>query len=335
MTDDRCGPLQFDYEVETWPLVTAFRISGHLWECAEVVRVRLRWNEHIGQGEAAGVYYRNDTVASMMDALRSVRAAIEAGVSRRSLYELLPAGGARNALDCALWDLQSKVSGQSVWRLAGLEQPQPLITTLACGADSPDMMARVASGYTHAKAIKLKLTGEPIDAERVRAVREVRPNVWLGVDGNQGFTRGFLESLMPVLVAERVDLIEQPFPVGEESLLDVFRTPIPIAADESVQSLADLEAHAGRFAVVNIKLDKCGGLTAGLEMARAARSLGFDVMVGCMMGTSLSMAPAFLLGQLCKVVDLDAPTFLRSDRATPVTYHDGYIQCPTSLWGYP
>jgi L-alanine-DL-glutamate epimerase-like enolase superfamily enzyme len=196
-------------------------------------------------------------------------------------------------------------------------------------------MAKGALHYRDAKAIKLKLTGEPLDADRVRSVREACPDVWLGVDANQGFTRPFLENLMPVLLAADVALVEQPFPVGYESLLDGFASPIPIAADESAQSFDDLAGLVGRFRTVNIKLDKCGGLTQGLAMAREAARLGLDVMVGNMLGTSLAMAPSFLLGQLCSVVDLDGPIFLAEDRTPAINYRDGMIECPETLWGAP
>ncbi|HEY4970051.1 MAG TPA: enolase C-terminal domain-like protein, partial [Steroidobacteraceae bacterium] len=240
----------------------------------------------------------------------------------------------RNALDCALWDLEAKLTGRPAWQIAGLERPQRLLTTLTCGAETPEKMAATALGYAQARAIKLKLTGEPVDAERVRAVREARQDVWLGVDANQGFTREFLQWIMPVLVETRVQLIEQPFPIGQESLLDGFQSSIPMAADESVQSLADIAGLVGRFSVANIKLDKCGGLTEGLEMARASRELGLDVMVGNMLGTSLAMAPAFLVGQLCNIVDLDGPVSLKADRAITVDYTEGFIRCPEMLWGY-
>jgi L-alanine-DL-glutamate epimerase-like enolase superfamily enzyme len=155
------------------------------------------------------------------------------------------------------------------------------------------------------------------------------------VDANQGFSRASLEALMPVLVAARVELIEQPFPVGQEHLLDGLHAPIPVAADESAQTAADVASLVGRVSIVNIKLDKCGGLTAGLEMARAAHAAGLDTMVGNMLGTSLAMAPAFVVGQSCKVVDLDGPVFLRADRDVTVNYQDGYIECPEALWGAP
>jgi L-Ala-D/L-Glu epimerase len=327
------GPLRLTVALEQWPLKVPFRITGYTWEKLDVVVVTLECSGKVGRAEAAGVYYKKDFPTAMVSRIEAKRTRIEAGTTREALRELLPPGGARNAVDCALWDLEAQVTGIPVWQRAGLAPPQPLITTLTCGAESPEKMAATALAYRDARAIKLKLTGEPMDADRVRAVRSVRPDVWLGVDGNQGFTRPALEKLLPVLVDTKVALIEQPIPIGQEALLDGLRSPIPLAADETVQSLADVASLAGRFQVMNIKLDKCGGLTEGLAMAHAAREHGLDVMVGNMLGTSLAMAPAFILGQLCKVVDLDGPVFLASDRPTTVEYQDGYIHCAPKLWG--
>jgi L-alanine-DL-glutamate epimerase-like enolase superfamily enzyme len=271
----------------------------------------------------------------MMKQLEACRPRIETGIGRAALQKVLPPGGARNALDCALWDLEAKVTRQPAWQIAGIRKPQPLLTTFTCGADEPEVMAAVARSYSHARAIKVKLTGNSADADRVRAVRLARPNVWLGVDAKQGFTRESLEHLMPVLIDSRVALIEQPFPIGQEALLDDLESPIEIAADESVQSLTDIPPLAGRVHVVNIKLDKCGGLTEGLAIVRAAQELGLDCMVGNMIGTSLAMAPAYLLGQSCKVVDLDGPIFLTGDREDTVRYQGGFIECPEEVWGSP
>jgi L-Ala-D/L-Glu epimerase len=320
-------------EIEHWPLARPFRITGHTFDVIDVLLVSLEQDGHVGRGEAAGVYYHDETPASMLAQIDPLRGSLESGVSRETLQGLLPPGGARNAVDCALWDLEAKLSGRPAWELAGLSQPRALLTTFTCGADTPEKMAVTARGYSQARAIKLKLTGEPSDADRVRAVREARPDVWLGVDANQGFTRPGLEELMPVLSECRVELIEQPFPVGSEAQLDGFESPIPIAADESAQGLTDIAGLVGRFNVVNIKLDKCGGLTEGLAMARAARANGLDAMVGNMIGTSLAMAPAVLVGQLCRVVDLDGPIFLTADRDLTVEYVDGLISCPETLWG--
>ena len=234
----------------------------------------------------------------------------------------------------ALWDLEANRRREPVWRLAGMAAPRALTTTFTIGADTPAAMARAALAYDSARAIKLKLTADdPIGC--VRAVRAARPDVWLGVDANQGLTRAKLQAILPNLVEADVELIEQPLPVGEDAALEGLDSPIAIAADESVQGLASLGALVARFDVVNIKLDKCGGLTEGLAMAREARRLGLRVMVGCMSGTSLSVAPAFVLGQVCDLVDLDGPTFLSADRARPATYLDGRIWCPDDLWGAP
>ena len=310
-----------------------FRITGYLWKSIRVLVVQLESEGRVGRGEAIGIYYRNDTVDPMAAQIEAIRPALQCRLGRSELRSLLPPGGARNALDCAIWDLESKLAGRPAWSLAGLESPRPLVTTFTCGAEDPHDMAKAARAYAHARALKIKLTGEEIDVDRVRAVREARKDVWLGIDANQGFSRSFLERLMPVLVAERVELIEQPLPAGQDDLLDGIRSPIPLAADESVQTADDILALVGRYDVVNIKLDKCGGLTEGLKMARLAISLGLKPMVGNMLGTSLAMAPAFVLGQLCEIVDLDGPALLAKDRNNPVMYLDGTVSCPRSLWG--
>ena len=334
MTAIAQGALGLRAIIETFPLRQPFHISGHTMSEAEVVTVTLEQNGRLGHGEASGVFYRpGEDAAGVLKQIEAVRARIEAGVDRESLRQLLPIGGARNALDCALWDLEAKLHGRRAWQLAGLERPRPLLTTFTVGASRPEKMAADARDYTAARAIKMKLTGEPADADRVRAVRAARPEVWLGVDANQGLTRASLEALLPVLVRSRVQLIEQPLKIGQDAQLDGLRASIPFAADESAQGLSDVAPLVGRYEVVNIKLDKCGGLTEGLEMAREARRLGLKVMVGNMVGTSLAMAPSCLVGQLCDVVDLDGPMLLSADRPLSVRYDDGLISCPDELWG--
>ncbi len=336
MNSSRRGAVRATVEVEAFRLKEPFRITGHTMYQTDVLTVTLERHGCVGRGEAAGVFYRpGEDVTSNTQRIESIREALEAGLSREALQPLLPAGGARNAVDCALWDLEAKSSGRRAWEIAGLKRPRALLTTFTVSAKSPEEMAVSARRYRDAKAIKLKLTGEAQDADRVRAVRNARPYVWLGVDANQGFTRSSLETLMPVLLAANVALVEQPFPIGDDSLLDGFASPIPIAADESAQSLSDLSGLVGRYQTVNIKLDKCGGLTEGLAMAREASRLGLDVMVGNMIGTSLAMAPSFILGQLCSVVDLDGPIFLAQDRSPAVCYREGMIECPEAIWGAP
>jgi L-alanine-DL-glutamate epimerase-like enolase superfamily enzyme len=325
--------LKLHVDVEKWPFKAPFRITGYTFVHLNVIVVRLERDGAVGRGEAAGVYYRGDDIARMQGQLEAARPAIEAGVDRERLRSILPAGGARNAVDCALWDLEAKLAGKPAWQLAGLKALEPLLTTLTLGANPPEQLFEQARGYVGARAIKLKLTGEPIDADRVRAVRDSRPDVWFGVDANQGFTRAFLEEMMPLLLDMRVSLIEQPLKIGKEADLDGLRSPIPIAADESVQDSRDIAALAGRFNVINIKLDKCGGLTEAFTMADEARRHGLDVMVGNMGGTALAMAPGILIGQQCKVVDLDGPIFLREDRAPGTVYKDGSVWCPDSVWG--
>jgi L-alanine-DL-glutamate epimerase-like enolase superfamily enzyme len=319
---------------ESYPLKEPFNITGHRMTVIDVIVVTLQHGPHVGRGEASGVFYfENSDPPSMIRQIEAVRGDIEAGIDRRALQRILLPGGARNALDCAFWDLEAKMTGVPAWRIAGLNSPRPLLTTFTISANAPEKMAADASAYKGAKALKLKLTGQPIDADRVRAVRAVAPAAWIGVDGNQGFTRASLEALLPVLIDNRIQLIEQPFRIGQDRELAGLHFPIQIAADESIQQLADIPGLIGRYDVINIKLDKCGGLTEGLTMAREARRLGLAVMVGNMLGTSLAMAPAFLLGQLCDVVDLDGPVFLTEDRTPSVRYSEGMIYAPAMLWG--
>jgi L-alanine-DL-glutamate epimerase-like enolase superfamily enzyme len=224
------------------------------------------------------------------------------------------------------------MTGQPAWALAGLDPPRCLVTTFTLGADAPHIMAGTARSY-QAQALKLKLTGDALDAERVRQVHVACPTAQLAVDANQGFTPETLAALWPVLQDCNVKLVEQPFPVGRDAWLDGMERPIPVAADESVQSSADIERLVGRFDVINIKLDKSGGLTEALAMAHRARALGLGVMVGNMTGTSLCMAPAFLLGQICDISDLDGPIFLAEDRMPGVSYDAGTIGIPLAFWG--
>lgn len=332
MSEARVLRPELQVTAQKWPLKKPFKIAGHSFDAFETVTVRLESEGRVGCGEAAGMHYLGESVQTMIAAIERVRSTIEAGLTRDQVQQLLPAGGARNALDCAWWALEAKLSGQSAWQLADMDRPRPLLTTFTCGAGSPQEMAAAAKEYRSARALKLKLTGERTDAECVIAVREARPDVWLCVDANQGLDVRGLEALMPTLVDCRVSLIEQPFRVGQEHDLDGFDSPIPFAADESVQTGADLAALVGRFQIVNVKLDKCGGLTSGLKMARQAKALGFSVMVGTMGGSSLAMAPSVLVGQSCDVVDLDAPALLAVDRTHAVSYEDGFIVSSDAVW---
>lgn len=330
--------LRLELHNEPLPMSAPFRIAGHVFEAMPATVVTLREGERIGRGEAAGVYYNDDHPDTMLATLEALRPRIEAGLDRASLRELLPPGGARNALDCALWELEAQRAGMPVWRLAGLEDVHSLLTTFTVGADTPDVMAERAAAYVQgpmqARAVKLKLTGEAaLDAARVRAVRARCEAAWIGVDANQGYDGTTLPDLIPTLVQARVSLLEQPCVRGREHELDGIARPLPFAADESILDLAELETRHAGFDVINIKLDKCGGLTEGLMMARRARELGKQVMVGNMCGTSLAAAPAYVLGQFCDIVDLDGPTFLVQDRTPSVHYEDGRIRCGDEVWG--
>lgn len=319
---------------EPLPLSAPFRISGYVFDAMPATVVTLRDGDIEGRGEAAGVYYMDDRPDDMLATLEALRDTIEAGITREALRELLPPGGARNALDCALWELDARRAGVPVWKLAGLDAPKKLLTTFTLGANDPEVMASGAVAYKNARALKMKLTGEvDLDIERVRAVRKARPDAWIAVDANQGYVPDTLATLVPALLDAKVSLLEQPCRRGHEADIAGIDRAMQVAADESILSLAEMDGMSPRFDVVNIKLDKCGGLTEGLMMAARAREMGRKVMVGNMAGTSLAMAPAFVLGQHCDVVDLDGPTFLVRDRTPGVVYEDGYIDCPDEVWG--
>ena len=320
--------------VERLMMKRPFVITGYVFDAMPAVIVTLTDGVHAGRGEAQGVYYLQDDADHMVQLIESVRGDVEAGLSRMALQSRLPPGGARNALDCAMWELEAAQAGVPVWRLAEFDSVRPLITTMTAGAGTPAEMADTVRDFTGARAIKLKLTGEPaLDVARVAAVRAVCPDAWLGVDANQGYDLASLAAVLPDFVAQGVKLVEQPLPRGAEAALDGFASPIPLAADESLQSMGDLAALAGRFQVANLKLDKCGGLTEALAMARRAREMGLGVMVGNMAGSSWAMAPAYIVGQLCEVVDLDGPISLAGDRSPGVEYRDGEIFCDDRVWG--
>ena len=326
--------LKMTVAVERLVLAKPFRIAGHIFDGRDAILVTLDDGAHQGRGEATGVYYLGDDLDHMLGALEAARDAIEAGPSCAELRSILPAGGARNAVDAALWELEAKRAGKPVWALAGLDAPRPSLTTFTVGADDPAVMAGEAKAYADARSIKIKLTGElDLDIARVKAIRAARPDAWLGVDGNQGFVAGDLEALVAAMLAAGVSLIKHPLAGGHEAALAGLGSPIPIAADESAQTLEDVAGLKGRFDVFNIKLDKCGGLTEGLMIAETAQAHGLGTMVGCMLSSSLGIAPAFVLGQRCDLNDLDSPVFLKQDRMPGALYRDGTIWCDDALWG--
>jgi L-Ala-D/L-Glu epimerase len=327
-------PLTFRVRQGLLRLRHPLRISGHTFTKGPVLNVTLSADGATGRGEAVGVYYLRDDVVDMPAALERVRPQIEAGLSRQALRALLPPGGARNAVDCALWELEALRAGCAVWQLAGIAEPVPVTCPMTLGAESPGHMAAGARAFATSTALKLKLTGETdLDIERVEAVRAARPDVWLSVDANQGFTPATIERLLPVLVDCGVRLLEQPFARGREADMKEVDFPLETAADESCLDLAELEQVRGLFDVVNIKLDKCGGLTEGLMIAARARELGMRVMVGNMVGTGLAMAPGFVLGQCCDVVDLDGPVNIVNDCHPTASYDAGNIYCGPEVWG--
>ncbi|TBR37010.1 MULTISPECIES: dipeptide epimerase [Dyella] len=327
--------MKLSAHVEKVPLIHPFHITGYTFTHNDLLVVKLQDGTHVGVGEALGVYYKHDTPYTMLEQVEALRPTLEHGITRKELLELLPPGGARHAIDAALWDLEAKQRDMPVWQLAGMEPPRPLLTTFTLGADEPEVMATEARGFEGVRAIKLKLTDDALNAERVRAVRAACPDAWMMIDANQGFTRETLASVLPAFVEARVAVVEQPFPVGKEDWLDGLDCPIPIALDESIQDHRDLGLAVGRAQVINIKLDKCGGLTEALILAHKAQEMGFKLMVGNMGGSSWSMAPGFVIGSLCTVVDLDGPIYLSADRTPAVSYHDGHIWCPETVWGGP
>ena len=323
-------------ERENWPLAQPFATSGRILSSTEVLVATISEGPIEGRGEATGVYYFEDAFR-MMAQLQGVEGRIEDCIDRGKLRELLPPGGARNAVDCALWELDARRQGVPVWSMMGMEPPRPITTFVTIGAGAPEEMARRARSeqpFKSATSLKLKLTGElDLDVRRVRAVRTARPDVTIAVDANQGFQAPQLEALTRMMADLGVAFLEQPIARGEEAALEAFTSPVPILADESVQSSADIPALVGRFDGINIKLDKCGGLTEALRMVIEARRFGLQLMVGNTIGTSLAMAPAFLLGQLCDFADLDGPLLLESDRLPGATYEKGTIWISDEVWG--
>ncbi len=311
-----------------------FRITGYVFNAMPSIVATIAEGNRRGQGEAAGVYYLSDDQDHMLDMIEQVRGEVEAGLTRVDLQKVLPSGGARNALDCALWELESRQSGTPVWRLAGVPTPVPRVTTFTLPADDPSVLAIKVERLSFAKAIKIKLDGDvDADRQRIAVVRGARPDAWLGVDANQGFVAAQLDALASALRDYSIALVEQPLKRGDEASLEGWRPGVPIAADESILDFHELRDRARYFDVINIKLDKCGGLTEALAMARAARLLGKQVMVGNMGGSTLAMAPGFVLAQLCDIVDLDGPYGHADDPFAEQIYSDGSVFVPETIWG--
>lgn len=315
-------------------LTTPFRVSFGEISGLDVVAVALEGGGVVGRGEACPMPMFGHTAEAVLNALAAIAPDIEAGlVDRIALQSRLPAGPARNALDCAFWDHEAKAAGRSIWELTGLNAPDQLDSDVTIGIETPEETARLAATHRYAGMIKLKLGG-PNDMACVRAVRQTLPDVRLFVDVNGGWTLEQLNALAPELAALDVFMIEQPLPRGEDEQLDGYTGPAPLCADESCQDRADLDRLEGRYAFVNIKLDKTGGLTEALALAREAETRGMRLMVGCMMGSGLAMAPAYLVGTLCEVVDLDVSLLLKNP-ADAAVRHDGrrLSLFDQSVWG--
>jgi L-Ala-D/L-Glu epimerase len=316
-----------------WPFASTFRIAYQVQTVAETVWVELLDGPLTGRGEGLPVSYHGETADSLLTQLTGVEQRLETGISRSDLYQLLPPGGARNAVDCALWDLEAKQAGCRAWELAGLAAVHPLLTAYTLSMDSPTAMAEAAAEARKYSLLKLKL-GDEMDVERVTAVRQARPDVELIVDANQSWNERRLQEFTPRLAHLGVKLIEQPLPAGQDVALMDFKSPIPLCADESCQTTESLASLKGKYQFINIKLDKTGGLTEALRLADAAKDLGFELMVGCMAGSSLAMAPAFVIGQLCSMVDLDGPLLSASDVPSAIRYEGSRMPPPESvLWG--
>jgi L-Ala-D/L-Glu epimerase len=325
--------VRLDARIERWPVAGAFTIARGAKTHVDVVVAELRDGEHLGRGEGTAIYYHGETAESVLAQVRDQEDAVRSGLTRQDLQRRMPRGAARNALDCALWDLEAKRSGTPVWRRTGLAQPQPLVTAVTISLADPAAMEADAARASHLPLLKLKLAGKG-DLERVAAVRRGAPGARLIVDANEAWTGRDVAAEASALLPLGVELIEQPVARGQDASLDGVRSPIPLAADESCQDRADLERCIGRYQTINIKLDKAGGLTEGLALAAEARAAGFDLLLGCMLGTSLGMAPAFLLAQQARWVDLDGALLLADDRPSPMHADGGRLDPPSpDLWG--
>lgn len=325
--------MEFKVEKMTLPLERPFAITGHTFINLEAVVVTLTQNGQRGRGEGDGVYYLGETQDSMFNQLEAVRKQVEAGITRQELQELMPAGGARNALDCALWDLEAKSSGKRIWGLLQM-QPKTLNTVATVGMGTPGEMAARALEFSNYPNLKIKLDGnDPIG--RLTAIREARPEAKLVIDVNQGWEYQELIDHLPELVKLEVVMIEQPLRRAGDTKLEDLESPIPLGADESCCTLAEYHEIKNRYQVINIKLDKTGGLTEALKVVNAARADGKELMVGNMTGSSLSMAPAYVIGQFCNFVDIDGPLLLAADIENGLQYLTaGVVGLPSEkLWG--
>jgi L-alanine-DL-glutamate epimerase-like enolase superfamily enzyme len=318
---------------ESWPLRGSFTISRGSRTTADTVVVELTEGEVTGRGECVPYDRYGESVGGVIAAIEDLAADLAQGLDRAALQQRLPAGAARNALDCAFWDLEAKRADKRVWELAGLSAPEPVATAYTLSLAPPTQMAVAAREHAHRPLLKLKLSG-PEDLDRVAAVRSNAPDARLIVDANEGWSAAQYTALAPELKELGVDMIEQPLPASDDEGLAGVARPVPVCADESCHDTASLAELAGKYDMINVKLDKTGGLTEALRLKEQATDQGYALMVGCMLATSLAMAPALVVAQGAEVVDLDGPLLLAKDREPGLRYEGSLIHPPEAgLWG--
>jgi L-alanine-DL-glutamate epimerase-like enolase superfamily enzyme len=325
--------MKISAHLENWELKQPFRISGNEWITSPTLAVQLTEDGFVGRGEAQGVFYLDETAESIFEQVDRAAGDIRKGITRDDLQELLPPGGARNAVDCAMWDLECKKSGKTIWQLTGID-PKPVTTVFTIGLEStPEAMAAKAAAAAEAPILKIKLDGnQPF--EKLAAIRAARPDAALVVDANQGWDFELLKEVIPKCAGLGLGMIEQPLPRGGDAMLEGFESPVTLAADESCLDTSELDTAARRYSMINIKLDKTGGLTEALRLAYAAKAKGCKLMVGNMVGTSLGMAPSFVVAQLCDFVDIDGPLLLKYDHPLGLCYHRGVVDVfSPRFWG--
>ncbi|TGP26545.1 MULTISPECIES: N-acetyl-D-Glu racemase DgcA [unclassified Mesorhizobium] len=320
-------------EAERFPIAGTFTISRGSKTEAEVITVTIDENGHAGRGECVPYKRYGETMEGVRAAIEAMRGQIIGGIGRTALLAAMPAGAARNAVDCALWDLEAKLSGRPVADAIGAVSPKALETAYTLSLAEPEAMAAQARANASRPLLKVKIGGDN-DMARIRAVTEAAPQSRIILDANEGWTDENIEANLAFAAEHGIGLIEQPLPAGRDGILREIDHPVPICADESVHEAKNLEALIGLYDAVNIKLDKSGGLTEALILRDRARELGFGIMVGCMVGTSLAMAPAVLLAQGADFVDLDGPLLLARDREPGLAYQGSLVSPPgRALWG--
>ena len=319
--------------IERWPIAGAFTISRGAKTEAVVVVAEVSRGGHTGRGECVPYARYRETPEATLAAILAMQAPLRKGIDRHALQTAMPAGAARNALDCALFDLEAKTRGLRVWDLLGNNAPRACTTAYTISLGSPEAMGAATAKAAHLPLLKIKLGGDG-DADRIAAVRKSAPESELIVDANEAWAPSNLEQNLAECAEVGVTLVEQPLPAGQDEALARIRRPMTVCADESVHDRASLDGLRERYDAINIKLDKTGGLTEALAMTEAAQKLGFEIMVGCMVATSLSMAPAMLIAQHARFVDLDGPLLLAADRDGGLRYDDGLVYPPdAALWG--